>query len=325
MPRMNRIQMPGALAHIMAHSIEGRDLFGDDEDRNEFLTRFEINLSICGYQCFAWTLMDNHYHFLVRTNHQPMSKLMQPLNSGYARYYNKKYERSGYLFQGRFKSILCQDQDYAKKLIKYIHLNPLRAGIVKSPEQLKNWTWCGHGCLVGVNGATGKSFQNRGESLRRFGTEEKEAVKNYLNFLFENYVSSSCETLGTLSDEETAQTAGSFKGLPAVIGDPQFVKKAMEIYEKSKARAQTKTDCVEILEKIASDTCIKFEISKEKLLQKNSKGDRSKARAAFCYQAHIMELLPIKAIAEYLKLTSSPVSVLVQNGALLKKAVTQAE
>lgn len=318
MPRMNRIQMPGSLAHIMAHSVEGRDLFVDDDDRYEFLARFEKNLSICGYQCFAWTLMDNHYHFLVQTNHLPMSKLMQPLNSGYARYYNKKYGRSGYLFQGRFKSILCQDQDYAKKLIRYIHLNPLRAGIVKSPEQLKNWTWCGHGCLIGINEATGKSFQNREKSLRRFGTEEKEAIQNYLNFLFENYDISNPEAVGLLSNEETATTDSAFKGWPTVIGDQQFAKKAMEMYKNSKANFQNKTDYINILEKTAINICKQFEVNKEELLQKNPKGNLCKARAAFCYQAHIVETLPIKAIASFLNLTISPVSVLVQNGALLK-------
>ncbi|MFW6244545.1 MAG: transposase, partial [Fibrobacterota bacterium] len=168
MPRTNRIEAPGALAHIMAHCIEGKNLFIDDQDRNEFLSRLANYLNITGYKCFAWTLMDTHFHLLVQTNHLPMAMLMQPLNSGYARYYNKRHGRRGYLFQDRFKSVLCQDQNYAAQLIKYIHLNPLRAGMVKSLEQLGNWTWCGHGFLLGNETNRGKAFQNRKEALRRF-------------------------------------------------------------------------------------------------------------------------------------------------------------
>jgi len=109
---------------------------------------------------------------------------MRPVNSGYAQYYNKKYKRRGYLFQDRFKSTLCQDQDYAEELIRYIHLNPLRAGKVKSLDQLKTFAWCGHGFLIGdVKNAYGEQFQNREEPLRRFGENETDAIKAYLQYL----------------------------------------------------------------------------------------------------------------------------------------------
>lgn len=89
MPRMARLESPGSLFHIMAHSIEGKNLFLDDQDRNELLSRLAKGLADCGFQCYVWTLMDNHYHILIRTNHLPLSKLMRGLNGGYARYYNK--------------------------------------------------------------------------------------------------------------------------------------------------------------------------------------------------------------------------------------------
>lgn len=320
MPRMARINMPGALAHIMAHSVEGRDLFLDDEDRNEFLKRFETHLDLCGYHCFAWTLMDNHYHFLVRTNHLPMSKLMQPLNSGYARFYNTKYERSGYLFQGRFKSVLCQDQNYAKKLIKYIHLNPVRAGKVKSLKQLEKWNWCGHGHLLGSNNANGFSFQNREESLRRFSEEEKTAIQNYLNFLAENYDPSDIESAGNLSEDEKAETVKAFKGLPAVIGNPDFVKKAKKMYQDAMEVLNQKNDYTLFLQKTAEEICGEFKITQEEFMKKGAKGIHTQARAVFCHKAHLVNLIPIKNIANYLSITISPVSVLVKKGALIQKS-----
>ena len=79
MPQMARMEAPGSLVHIMAHSIEGKPMFVDDMDRAEFLSRFEKGLEKSGYQCYTWALMDNHYHLLLRTSEKPMHKLMQGL------------------------------------------------------------------------------------------------------------------------------------------------------------------------------------------------------------------------------------------------------
>ncbi len=319
MPRTMRLEMPGALAHIMAHSIDGKNLFEDDEDRVEFLRRLATGLELTGYQCFAWTLMDNHYHLLVRTNHLPMAKLMRSLNSGYARYYNIKHKRSGYLFQNRFKSILCQDQDYAAQLVKYIHLNPMRAGKVKTLEQLVNWTWCGHGYLLGKEGSMGGVFQNRAECLRRFGEEEQEAIRNYLNFLSEGYSPDDLKNAGQLPETEKTEVVGSCKGWPAVIGDPDFVKQAMEKHRVRMHRLHRKADYSFVLEKTAEEVCRRFGITKEDLMHRGRKDIRTRARADFCYQLYIEELLPLTVIADFLKTTIPPVASLVRLGAKHKK------
>ena len=89
MPRMARIESPGSLFHIMAHSVEEKPLFADDLDKAEFLSRFEKGLAKSGYICYTWALMDNHYHLFVRASEKRLSKLMRGLNGGYAMYYNK--------------------------------------------------------------------------------------------------------------------------------------------------------------------------------------------------------------------------------------------
>ncbi len=322
MPRMPRLESPGSLYHIMAHSIEGKDLFLDDQDRNEFLSRFEKGLKKCDFQCYAWSLMDNHYHLIIRSSDLPLSKLMRPLNSGYAQFYNKKYKRKGYLYQDRFKSVLCQDQDYAMELIRYIHLNPLRAGLVKTLEQLKTWAWCGHGYLLGIKGARGEQFQNRIECLRRFGDNEVGAIEAYLRFLAQG-CNDDMTKAGQLSITEATEIAGSRKGWPAVIGTPDFVKNAMEKYKMNLNRKHRKADYIVVLDTLSAKVCIDYGFTNDELFRRGKKNKISEARAAFCSQAHLEELIPLSVIARYLKMTISPVSVLVQRSQVNRSNATK--
>jgi hypothetical protein len=252
--------------------------------------------------------MDNHYHFLIRSSDLPLSKLMRPLNGGYAQYYNKKYKRRGYLFQNRFKSVLCQDQEYAAQLIRYIHLNPLRTGKVCSPDQLKNWEWCGHGFILGEKNSYGEQFQNREESLRRFGENENDAIESYLQYLAQGCSSGDNKRAGQLPIIEATEIAGSCKGWPAVIGNHDFVKNAMEKYKTHVNRKHRKADYPHVLETISNKVCAEYGITKDQLLKRGKKDKRSGARAAFCQQSHLNELIPLSVIAGYLRTTISPVA-----------------
>jgi hypothetical protein len=254
---------------------------------------------------------------------------MRPLNSGYAQHYNKKYKRKGYLFQDRFKSVLCQDQEYAMELIRYIHLNPLRAGMVKTLEQLKTWAWCGHGYLLGVENAYGERFQNREECLRRFGSNENGTLKTYnetgaieayLRFL-EQGCNGDMTKAGQLSITEATEIAGSRKGWPAVIGTPDFVKNAMEKYKMNLNRKHRKADYNVVLNNLSDKICTDYGFTKDELLRRGKKNKRSEARAAFCSQAHLEELIPLSVIARYLKMTISPVSVLIKRS-LVSKSIS---
>ena len=131
MGRAWRIEYDGALYHILSRGNEQKDIFYDDQDRLLFLSaigemseRFEIDV-------FAYVLMDNHYHLLLKTNRANLSKSMQWLGVTYTRRSNLRHFRSGHLFQGRFNSIIVQNGAYLMRLSCYIHRNPLIAGIVK--------------------------------------------------------------------------------------------------------------------------------------------------------------------------------------------------
>jgi putative transposase len=138
MARAWRIEYPNAFYHIISHGNERRNIFISDDDRicfldtlNDFADRFDIDI-------FAYVLMDNHYHLLLRTNHANLSKSMQWFGTTYTRRFNVNHHRSGHLFQGRYKSFIVENEIYLLRLSCYIHRNPLRAGIVK---RLVDFKW----------------------------------------------------------------------------------------------------------------------------------------------------------------------------------------
>ena len=149
MPRQPRLDAPGVLQHIMARGIERRKIFSDDKDRTSFRERLAIMLEETQTQCYAWVLIPNHFHILLRTGPTPLSKIMRRLMTGYAVAFNKRHKRSGHLFQNRYKSVICEEDPYLLELTRYIHLNPLRARLVKDLKELDKYPWTGHSSLLG--------------------------------------------------------------------------------------------------------------------------------------------------------------------------------
>ncbi len=149
MPRQSRIDAPGSLHHIIARGIERKRIFTDGVDRDNFLNRLGNILTETQTACFSWALLPNHFHLLLRTGTTSISNVMRRLLTGCAVSYNFRHRRHGHLFQNRYKSILCQEDSYLPELVRYIHLNPLRAGIVKDLRGLNSYPYCGHSCILG--------------------------------------------------------------------------------------------------------------------------------------------------------------------------------
>jgi len=130
---------------------------------------------------YAWVLMPNHYHLLIKTKNQPLADNMRKLLTGYAVNFNRRHKRVGHLFQNRYKSIVCQEENYLRELVRYLHLNPLRAGLVQDMEQLNRYPWSGHSALLG---RVKREWQDTGYVLSFFGQGEK-ARRNYLAYVME--------------------------------------------------------------------------------------------------------------------------------------------
>ena len=126
-----------------ARGIERTKIFRDERDRTAFLDRLATVLDETQTQCYAWALLPNHFHLLLRTGPTQLSKVMRRLMTGYAVSFNKRHKRSGHLFQNRYKSVVCEEDPYLLELIRYIHLNPLRAKLVQNLKELDNYQWCG--------------------------------------------------------------------------------------------------------------------------------------------------------------------------------------
>lgn len=149
MPRQARLDAPGLLQHVMARGIERREIFKDDKDRSSFLDRLAVILDETQTQCYAWSLIPNHFHLLLRTTLTPLPTVMRRLMTGHAVTFNKRHRRAGHLFQNRYKSIVCEEDNYLLELTRYIHLNPLRARLVKDLKELDIYPWSGHSTILG--------------------------------------------------------------------------------------------------------------------------------------------------------------------------------
>ena len=176
MPRIARLNTPGLLHHVMIKGIERRKIFNDDKDRESFIERLSILLPETKTQCYAWSFLSNHAHFLLRSGPAGIAALMRRLLTGYAVSYNRRHKRHGQLFQNRYKSIICQEDAYLQELVRYIHLNPLRAKIVVDLKELDRYSYCGHSALIGKKK---REWQDVEYVLGFFGRRVGEARKGY--------------------------------------------------------------------------------------------------------------------------------------------------
>jgi len=180
MPRLARLDVAGLLQHVIVRGIDRRDIFNDDHDRQLFVARLGSLLSETGVRCYAWALLSNHFHLLLMPIATPLSLFMRRLLTGHAVSFNRRNKRSGHLFQNRYKSIVCEEEPYLLELVRYIHLNPLRAGMVASLEELDLYPWTGHAVLLGHRQLDG---QEAGSVLGRFGKRITTARQNYRQFV----------------------------------------------------------------------------------------------------------------------------------------------
>jgi putative transposase len=182
MPRQARLDAPGTLHHVMIRGIERANIFQDDKDRGQFLSRVGEIGKATGTRIVAWVLMDNHVHLLLFSGSSGLPRFMRRLLTGYAMWFNRRHQRAGHLFQNRYKSIVCEEDRYLLELVRYIHLNPLRSHTVQSLEELDRYPWSGHGVLVGK---IRHDWQEKEYVLNQFGRVEKQSIRAYRKFIEE--------------------------------------------------------------------------------------------------------------------------------------------
>ena len=218
MARPIRLEFKGAVYHITARGNKRRDIFSDDTDRRKFLEVLRENVGRHGIKLTAFVLMGNHYHLLCETPNGNLTEFMHNVQSHYTNYYNRKHDRAGHKFQGRYKAVLVDRDSYLVELGRYIHLNPVRAGFVKTPRE---WEWSSYRDYIGPRGS--REWIDAGETLRRFGKNRAAAVKNYRKMVESGMDDKNDSPL----DAVTAQVA---------LGGEEFIEKIRGMLKKRGVR-----------------------------------------------------------------------------------------
>ena len=178
MGRPIRIEYPGAFYHVFSRGNQKQPIFFSDEDRCYFIDCLRSACKKFGVVVHAYCLMPNHFHLFLETLMANLSEMMQYLITNYVLYFNKKHERCGHLFQSRFRSVLVDAESYAKELSRYIHLNPVRSGIVDRPEQ---FVWSSYGYYRGT--AVSERWLETATVLRLFRGQLSEALEAYSRYI----------------------------------------------------------------------------------------------------------------------------------------------
>lgn len=316
MPRKARLSVPGAVHHVMSRGIEGRNIFCDDDDRHLFLSLLGDGIHRCEFKCYAWVLMDNHYHILLRVSDQPLSTLMRRLNSKYARWYRKKYKGRGYLFQDRYKSIVTQDQGYIEQLVSYIHLNPIRAGICKNIEELDMYRWSGHSVLLKKNVC---SFQDTEDILRLFVGYGKPAMTAYRDYIVRGIENpGEGDFLEALRKSNTGVVDRN-EYRCWVIGDHEFVKKAIAGDKRNRVRLSAYIKQGWTVQKVLDEVARQMELPKGAVHKRGRRDDRSVLRKVVAAISHRTLGIPVTEIARYYGVDPSSVSRMLDDGEAYRK------
>ncbi len=179
MPRAPRVHDPGSLWHLLSRGAHGRAIFDHEGDYQRFLSKLGECCAATDHRFYAYALMPNHFHFLLLAGQAPMAHLMQPLLSSHAHLLNARRETQGPVFQGRFRSIFCQREAHLLELVRYLHLNPVRAGLCNSPD---DYPWSSHQAYLSGDA---RSWLLASEALQLFAATRPAALRQYRRFLEE--------------------------------------------------------------------------------------------------------------------------------------------
>jgi REP element-mobilizing transposase RayT len=321
MPRKSRIDAPGALHHIIARGIAKNEIFLDAADRKNFLKRLSHILTETDTPCYAWSLMSNHFHLLLRTGTVGISTIMRRLLTGYAVFHNRRHRRHGHLFQNRYKSILCQENTYLLELVRYIHLNPLRANIIKDIKHLDKYPYSGHSTILGN---ANNSWQEIDKILGLFHQKRYMARRHYRNFIQKGIALGKrpelvggglVRSVGGWSALKSLRQARIYqKGDERILGDSDFVEKTLRAANEAIDRKYTLQAQGIDLNKISARVANLLDMDVEEVWAAGRYSHIVKARSLLCYWA-VRELgIGMALLSKKLNITIPAVSKSVIRG-----------
>lgn len=315
MPRQQRLDIPGLVYHVIARGIDRSEIFRDDRDRERFLGRLGELLGQTGTRLFAWCVLSSHFHLLVRRGDQPLSLLMRRLMTGHAVRFNLRHGRSGHLFQNRYKSILVEEEEYFLQLVRYIHLNPVRAGLISTPQQLEAFPFSGHAVLAGSRAA---AWQDVESVLARFSSKRAEAASRYREFVIAGWEE------GHRHEFTGGGLVRSAGGVDAVAGRKFEEREAADdrilgggSFVEEVWREQGELERVlpgRPWEEILDEVTQKWGVSREQILGRARKRSVSLARREFLVRAHAEAKLSAAKLSRICRITHVSVGQALRRG-----------
>jgi putative transposase len=313
MPRQARLDAPGTLHHVIVRGIEKRRIVDDRWDRGNFVLRMGQVASDTETAIYAWALMTNHAHILLRSGTGGLPKFMRRLLTGYAITYNRRHKRHGHLFQNRYKSIVCDEDRYFQELVRYIHLNPLRAKVVKDMSELGKYRWSGHSVLMG---RIKHEWQDRDYVLSWFGDKEGKAKKAYRQYVKEGIGlgrrpelvgGGLIRSLGGWSEVLSLRRHGK-KVLTdeRVLGSGDFVERVMK--EADESYQFPKDEYRQRAEQHIKEVCEKENINMKELKAGGRRRRISQVRSTIACELVEIYGIPLAEIARQLGVSTSAIS-----------------
>jgi putative transposase len=304
----------------MGRGIERKEIFFSDADRSDFLDRLAVLVEDGALDVYAWVLMPNHFHLLCKTRNRPLSSSMRKILTGYVVNFNRRHCRYGHLFQNRYKSIVCQEDRYLKELVRYIHLNLLRAGLVKDMVELSRNLWSGHSVLMGK---VKREWQDTDYVLSLFG-QDRYRRRDYEKYVQKEAASGRRPELvggglvrsrGGWSEVLALRSRGEKqRSDQRILGDSEFVQDVISdldgLVKKNLRLSGQRID----MEALAQQVCRKYDISLNELCSGSRRRVIVEARGVVSWIA-VREFGCSGAdVARYLGVTNSCVTRFVASG-----------
>ena len=321
MLRKARIDAPGALHHIIVRGIERRKIFNDNNDRDNFLYRLAMILTDTQTSCFAWALIPNHLHLLLRTGVAPIATVMGRLLTGYAVSFNRRHRRHGQLFQNRYKSILCQEDPYLLELVRYIHLNPLRSGLVSDLKKLDKHPYCGHCVLMDKRK---NDWQDAEYILKLFNSKDSVARRRYREYVEKGIAEGRRPDLvggglirsagGWSVVKALRKTTARMKGDERILGDGDFVEKVLNEARESLERKYTLEAQGYDFDWLVGHVAKLLDIEPKDVLIRGKYKQSVKARGLLCYWGTRELKMTTVELAKKLNLAQPTISQSVMRG-----------
>lgn len=289
MARPPRVEYPGALYHVISRGNQRQKIFRAAADHARYCQLLDQYQHRYGFHLFAYVLMPTHLHLLLETGPTPLAKIMQGLQQSYTLFFNRKYHLVGHLFQGRYKALLCQKDAYLLELVRYIHLNPVRAGLAKAPQAYR---WSSHRIYLEGRDRDGVTVD---PVLAQFSRQRARAIAGYRAFVHEGLRQGHREDLYQVKDQQ-------------YLGDETFIEQIERHVRRREPPRPVQISLPEVVTWVSQATGVLL----DQLQSAGRHRAPAQARALVAYLARDIGRIPITATAQYFRRDQVTLSLGVQ-------------